>query len=623
MCGIIGSVGAEVVDLGKALDVMRHRGPDACGVHEAEYAGLHVCLGHVRLSIVDLSHGADQPFISACGRYIIVFNGEIYNFEELRKELEDSGSVFRTGSDTEVLLALYIEHGVAMLDRLDGMFAFAIHDTRSNRLFCARDPLGIKPFYYHLDEERREFFFASEILPLACLGRIPLSVRKEYIAEFLLNGWLYGSETGFAGISKLLPGEWLEICLKGFSVERKRYFDLCNGPATRAPLETLVEQSIRSQASCGVQAGLFYSGGIDSSVIAASLEKGRLKALMLQYDPTALRQAGIVDDFSYSGAIARKLGLDVEWIGESDRSDGLLELARRVAAGNEELISDLTFTAMEAISKEAAARNYKVMLSGMGADEIFAGYPRYHLVKYKRFYTLVGFLIRPGLPILMHVPRLAKKLQRFYGFVNARNFEEAYTSTVGVFSKAEVIEFLGEEQSVNTFYSKLRDILCGARGFSNLKRAMYLDLYGFLAHNFAVADKASMRHGIELRVPLATPTLARACFAAPDKSLIGLRKTKKPLREILYRKLPGRLVDRRKTGFNPPIDCLVTAVGKEELLNLFASSVILKFIIREPVFAMIHRHFDGVENNSYKIWQLVYLHAWLERASSVYHAEFT
>ena len=621
MCGIVGSVAVESVDLGRALKIMRHRGPDAEGVFHNRFAGLNVGLGHVRLSIVDLSHGADQPFVSACGRYVLVFNGEIYNFRDLRESLEAEGTAFRTAGDTEVLLAMYIRHGPVMLEKLDGMFGFAIYDSEAGKLFCARDQLGIKPFYYHLDRAGRQFLFASEITPLAQLGRIPLAVNKDSIAEFLLNGWLYGAETGFDGISKLLPGEWLQIDLGNFSVERQRYFDLREACPSKSPFSHLVERAILLQADCGVQTGLFYSGGIDSSVIAAHLGS-RLKSLMLQYDSKALKEAGITDDFGYSTEIAKALQLDVEWIGEDNQKTGLVELAQRVAAGNEEMISDLTFTAMEAISREAAARRYKVMLSGMGADEIFAGYPRYQLIENQRIYKACAFLMRPFRPVLKRVPRFAKKLQRFYGFIDAPTFEEAYTSTVGVFSKHETVQLVGDERSVANFFNKLRDLLNGTGGFSDLKKAMYLDIYGFLAHNFAVADKASMKHSIELRVPLVTPDLAQACFSSPDAGLIGFRKTKKPLREILYRRLSKDLVDRRKTGFNPPIDYLVTDMGREKLLDLFSESVLLKFLNLDPIVGIVQRHFDGKENNSYKIWQLVYLHSWLERSRSVFRAEF-
>jgi len=504
----------------------------------------------------------------------------------------------------------------------DGMFAFAIYDSAAGKLFCARDQLGIKPFYYHLNREGREFFFASEIAPLFQLDRFTVSVGRDSIAEFLLNGWLYGAETGFEGVSKLLPGEWITIDLLNFSVVRQRYFDLREAQYSNAPIANLVEQAIQLQADCGVQTGLFYSGGIDSSVIASSLGR-RLKSIMLRYDSEALKKAGITDDFGYSAQIGEMLRLDVEWVEAKDKKTGLVELAGRVAAGNEEMISDLTFTAMETISCEAAARNYKVMLSGMGADEMFAGYPRYQLIKNQAVYKTFAFLTRPFRPLLKRVPRFAKKIQRFYGFLDAPNFEEAYTSTVGVFSKTEVTQLIGDERSVVNFYNKLRDLLKGTDCFSPLKKAMYLDIYGFLAHNFAVADKASMKHSIELRVPLATPEIARACFAAPDASLIGICKTKKPLREILYLLLPKGLVDRRKTGFNPPIDCLVNEMGREHLLGFFSTSILLKFLKHDSIVGIVHRHFDKEENNSYKIWQLVYLHAWLERAASVFHAEFS
>jgi asparagine synthase (glutamine-hydrolysing) len=410
--------------------------------------------------------------------------------------------------------------------------------------------------------------------------------------------------------------------LEDFSVEKRCYFDLREAHLDSSPVSDLVEKAIQLQADCDVQTGLFYSGGIDSSVIAASLGS-RLKCLMLKYDSKALTEAGITDDFAYSTQIAKILKLDVEWIEGEDQKTGLLELARRVAEGNEEMISDLTFTAMETISREAAARNYKVMLSGMGADEIFAGYPRYQLIENHRFYKTCAFLMRPFRPLLKRIPSFAKKLQRFYGFVDAPNFEEAYTSTVGVFSKKEAIQLVGDERSVANFFEKLRVMLKGTGQFTDLKKAMYLDVYGFLAHNFAVADKASMKHSIELRVPLATPDIARTCFAAPDASLIGICKTKKPLREILYLLLPKGLVDRRKTGFNPPIDCLVNEMGREHLLGFFSTSILLKFLKHDSIVGIVHRHFDKEENNSYKIWQLVYLHAWLERAASVFHAEFS
>jgi len=612
MCGIVGYTGKQRYELEPHLKQMEHRGPDSSGTYYTDSFGL----GHVRLSIVDTGKGANQPYVVDNEDYVIVFNGEIYNFKMLREQLVDKGHTFSTESDTEVLLKMYMEFGLNMFSHLDGMFAFSIFDKAKNTLILARDHLGIKPIYYHIDKLKEEFYFASE---LSTLFKFP--IKKEFdekaLTEFLFNGWLYEPNTAFLEVYKVFPGEYIQINLDDFEIKKEIYFDISDKKNIVIPknnIDDIIDDSIQLQSYNEVQIGNFFSGGIDSTVIATLINK-KIHNLTVSYNKTDLAVANISDDADYAKQIGDILNLNIDYITMPTLLEPL-EQIKYLAENTEDLIADFTFLASEAISAEAAKRDYKIMLSGMGADELFCGYQRYYMVKYEAIYKGISILLQPFYSILKRSKILSKRIERFYSYLKAKSFAIGYSHIIGFYTYDEIKAMVKDKNSIKEYENKVDKLLNRVKGVSKLKQAMYLDLYGYLSHNFSVADKSSMLHSIELRVPLVTKNILEKLFYGKDSELISFRKTKLPLRNILYKFIPEKIVDRKKVGFNPPLDKMIQDIGKEKIEYLLKDSPLMMYLNFDYIYKIIEEHFLGNANNTYKIFQIIYLHYWLLNSKS-------
>lgn len=611
MCGIAGYAGVGAgSDMRAALASMHHRGPDARNEWCSTELLCPVELGHVRLSILDLTEAANQPFASADGRYVIVFNGEIYNHEYLRGQLSADGIAFRTRSDTEVLLEAFRKWGEACLLMLDGMFAFAILDCVEQFLFIARDPFGIKPLYFSVDESAGTLAFASEIRALVALTRSAKEPDPDSLAEFLMNGWLYEPATGIRNVRKLAPGECARFSLATKRMVPCRYYDplVLDLEEHGGDIDELLLESMRLQCLADVPVGLFFSGGLDSSVLAAMAPTG-LEALFVNY---GVRGGG--GDAGYAEAIAGRLGMPMSVVTHAPEelgTDAILAGFEAVAHGTEEPISDYTYLASTEIARDARRRGFKVMLSGMGGDELFAGYPRHRLVRFGAAARAISPFLKLTAPLLRKQMNFAKKVDRLIGFTGDANFAAAYTRLVGYFSPLEVDRLLGRNDAVARYQAHVEELLRPAAHLSPLKQALYLDRYGFLAHNLTVTDRSSMAHSIEVRVPLITTKLAAAAMALPDAALLNLSETKRPLRQLLRKRVPRSLVDRPKVGFNPPLDSKIATLGAALIGETLRTGPLRDYIDVSLCDEFITRHFSGQSNESYKLWQLLYLGFWL------------
>lgn len=616
MCGIAGYISKRELDLDTALRAIQHRGPDGQGTHYCQLTDLHVGLGHVRLSIIDISAAANQPFYSPDDRYAIVFNGEIYNFKELRSQyLSDLN--FQTSSDTEVLLHLYIRYGVESVNWLEGMFAFSILDKQTKELFVARDHLGIKPLYYAYSSS--DFYFSSEIKGLTELGVKPI-IDSNAIPEFLLSGFIYEPNTGFSNILKLPPGTYgvVKIAEKTISMQVTRYWTLAQ---EEGELPSAIDRSIHQHTLSDVPVGLFFSGGVDSSLLLSTL-KNEVKSFTIRPSAADVAVAGNENDFEYAKKISEYLGIhDLKVINLTDEklsNEQFLESVDSLSARNEELMSDYTYYASANLSKAARSHGIKVVLSGMGADEVFAGYNRYALLKNYRLLKALGttriFHFLSG--FLKKIPYFSKKVKRFQSFFNAQKFIFSYSSVVGVFSKEDINNLLlNEYRKTSSFESKLQRLLTPYNKSSYLKKALVLDLHGFLSHNFMVADKSSMEASIEMRVPLATKRLYEISFGLPDSSLVKNGVTKVILKDLLCKVIPKEWVHRRKTGFNPPIDNYIRNLDKKSLFDFFDRRRLFEVCSYSAVEKIVDSHFDGKSNNTYQIFNLLYLASWYHRNS--------
>jgi asparagine synthase (glutamine-hydrolysing) len=577
MCGFLGYAGADPIRderFRRALDLLRHRGPDDDGELRIEGpGGTEVRLGHRRLAILDLSPRGRQPMVSARTGAAVVYNGEIYNFREIRAELEQLGRRFQSGCDTEVLLAAYDEWGQACLDRLVGMFAFAVHDPRTHRIFLARDRLGIKPLYYLHDGIR--FAFASELTAITALGTAPLRIVPGAAAEYLAFGCLPGELTPLEHHRKILPGHAAEYDLETRRLRVWRYWralDFYSAAEWDAPEEVLLDQlegllleAVSRRLISDVPLGAFLSGGIDSSLIVA---------LMCRAAPERVRSFTIGftvpswDEAPHAKAVAAHLGTEHHELYVSPK--GLEDALVRAAALYDEPFADSSCIPT-AILSQMAREHVTVALSGDGGDELFFGYGRHRRAgQYMRFRRLPGPVRAAVTGAMSLVP--SARLRRHARLLRSGDVGEFYAQLTGTrlpgltpggtgdaAARAGACGPLGDAAGRAGAQGLLGDVaareVCAAVGEDAwTKIVTATDLIAFLPDDLLTkVDRASMAVGLEVRVPLLDHRVVEFAARVPQHFKFQGGRSKHLLRRVLARHVPERLWDRPKTGFGIPL----------------------------------------------------------------------
>lgn len=618
MCGILGYVSrqAQHSELAQGLAAIKHRGPDSDGLFCGTTAdGFNVGFGHARLSIIDLSPAGHQPMLSEDESIVMIFNGEIYNQRELRNELQ--GIKFKGNSDSEVLLEYYRKFGVKCFNNLRGIFAAAFYHTNTGKVVLLRDHLGIKPLYFSRNSDT--IAFASEIRGLRPFLNIPPQVNILDLFEFLNSGFVSEPNTGFDNISKVPPGHFLSY-EKG-KIDITSYYDIDSETKIPPKNRTSIDEAIDIQLVSDVKIGVFFSGGLDSSVLCT----GSLKeALFLRYSEQEISRAKAVDDFPFASKIAHALGINLHVIESSNlnkENNDILEEIRRVVIGTEELISDFTYYSSEILARAAAHQEYKVMLSGMGGDESFIGYPRYKLLlNYRRYYYAFQMIHHLKLEnFALRIFNKSKLLERFFEFFKESNFPLAYQKLIGYLSESDIQSLWLNERSIysdvrNQLASKYSQQLRMFKNESMLFQALVLDYYGFLSHNLTVADKSSMANGLEVRVPLLDINLYNYNMSSARSNNVKFGKI--TLAKKLLNFLPKKLIYRKKSAFNPPLDHLIDKLGCSTCINVLSTSSLSQFINTEHCKTIVYEHFSGKKNNTYKIWQLLYLSFWIDNMTA-------
>jgi asparagine synthase (glutamine-hydrolysing) len=577
MCGIAGILvyqDAASLAVDETLAAMSSRlsvrGPDAAGTWRSPSGVAH--FAHRRLSIIDLSTRSDQPLHSADGRYSIVFNGEIYNYQELRAQLEQKGCVFSTTGDTEVLLQMYAEYGAAMLSQLRGMYAFAIWDERERQLFLARDPLGIKPLYYA--QASGCLHFASQVKALLDIPGVDLSPQPAGHVGFFVWGSVPEPWTLYRGIFSCPSGSWILAGPSGIQetrqfaspVEASARFSSDEVPGSEAEaterVHAALEESVRMHEIADVPVAIFLSAGIDSGMMAslAAERSNRLEGLTLGFD---LLKGTPYDETGPAATIARHYGIPqkIEFI---DRSVFHAESDRLLETMDQPTIDGVNTYFVSRLAKQMG---FKVALSGLGGDELFAGYPSFRNIP----------ATVHGLGFLGHVPALGRGFRILTAPALSRLTSPKYASLLeyggtwggayllrrGLFMPWELAEFLDPElvrtgwrdlgslEQMNTLLQPFRQMPGVRQEEADLLRVSALETsYYMRTQLLRDADWAGMAHSIEIRVPLVDMTLLRQ-LAPVRASRFSPRKPS--VANCLRNPLPQEILARPKTGFSVPV----------------------------------------------------------------------
>jgi asparagine synthase (glutamine-hydrolysing) len=601
MCGIYGLLQLSGAPISRAhLSAMGavtvHRGPDDEGLHVDGACGI----GMRRLSIIDLA-GGHQPLSTADGRLWVVCNGEIYNFQALREELRERGHLFRTGSDCEVLLHLYREHGDAFVQKLNGMFAFALWDAPRRRLLIGRDRLGIKPLYLHATPER--VAFASEAKALLTLPGLSARLSLPALDSYLALGYVPAPQSMFAGIEKLPPATLLSV--ENGRVERHTYWSL---PAEVDPVPSergwadavraRLEEAVRMQMVSDVPIGAFLSGGIDSSSVVAFMARHTdrpVRTYAIGFEGGSAEQ--YYNELPYARQVAQRFGTEHhEIVVRPDVSALLPSLLWHL----DEPIADSAFITTYLVS-EFARRDVTVILSGVGGDELFGGYRRYLGNHYQeRFGRLPAWVRRTltqagqRLPSDRHSPLLnaARLAKSFLGSAELP-FEARYRSYVEVFSPAERQRLV--RAAAGDPFDALDTAFAGARSPDALNRMLAVDAQTQLPDDLLLlTDKMSMAVSLECRVPLLDHELVELAARIPEGVKLRRGRLKHVMKAALADVLPAQILHRKKRGFGTPMGAWLRRDMAPLLRHLLSEETLRRRGLLDPaVVAQLIREHDA------------------------------
>ncbi len=625
MCGINGialsSRLGRQVDRGvleRMRDVITHRGPDDEGIFIDGAVGL----GHRRLSIVDVAAG-HQPMTNEDGSLHITFNGEIYNHADFRKELEEKGHVYKTHCDTETILHLYEEHGEHCVDYLRGMFAFAIWDQRRKELFIARDRLGVKPLYYvHTDEG--SLYFGSEIKTLLEAGAIKPETNYRAMPDYLANHAPSGEETLFLGVKRLLPGHTMHW--RDGELRVSRYWDVSfakhsdDGRSDKDYIGEwgkLFRSSVRLRLMADVPLGMFLSGGIDSSAIAAVMSGMVTEPIKTFSVAFKEREANELD---YARLVAQAFKTNHHEIVVSP--EDFFGVLPKLVWHEDEPLAHPSSVALYFVSL-LASQHVKVVLTGEGSDELLAGYARYrktilNLALGARYHSFAPRSMRDLLRRQIEVmpgARLRQKLLRTFLAVSP-DIETIYFDNFAVFPRAMQEDLLTSETKERARaidpYAGVRLVLKETDAASLLDRLLYADIKTYLHELLMKQDQMSMATSIESRVPFLDHKLVEFTSSLPERLKLRGWTTKYVLRESMKGLLPEAILSRAKMGFPVPIGSWFRGVYSSVLDDYVLGERSLSRGIFSPDFlrSLVSRHQTGGEDHSERLWALVNFEMW-------------
>ncbi len=632
MCGILGAVGSpdEVREecLLQGLTGLAHRGPDDSGWHVIRQNGpqpTSIFLGNRRLAIIDLSPAGHQPMQDRDTGSWIIYNGEIYNFREIRSELESYGISFSSHSDTEVILKAYGKWGTGCLDYFRGMFSFAIWDARTRGLFLARDRFGEKPLYYfHRDGL---FLFASEVRSLLQTGLVARELDEVGLMEYLRYGSVSDPDTLVRGIRALPPAH--SLLLKEGEATLRKYWDLNSaerdlaapgavrniGPETIVQLRTQLEDAILLRTVSDVPVGIFLSGGIDSSSLVALLSRKypNLSTFSVVFKESAYSEA------QYSRSISERFGTDHHEIVISSH-EVMTSLPKIIGAMDQPTVDGVN---TYIISRETKRMGYKVALSGLGADEIFAGYETFKSVPRMEWFAWCASSINPTLrhmlasiiraPISKRHPK-AEKLAVLIEGDSSIPHPYALARTLFMPRQQRHLSLAGDGMDADPAKAPLANIAKWAERFDPVNRTSYLELRHYMANTLLRdSDFMSMAHGLELRVPFIDHKLAEFLFRIPGASKLKRGLPKWLLIESVKGLLPQQVVHRPKRGFTFPFDLWLKKEMRQDMEGvLLGTSANLLAGVDRKFVATVWEDFLAGKTTWSRPWSLYVLKQWVD-----------
>jgi asparagine synthase (glutamine-hydrolysing) len=585
MCGIFGYIGTNILKIEK--NILPHRGPDDWGVINCKHDNKRITFFQSRLSIIGLGLQGHQPFQKYTGK-ILIFNGEIYNYLDIKEKLiNECNIVFNTNTDTEVIYEAIINWGInRALKIINGMFAFAFYDINSEDIVIARDHLGIKPVYYSLTDDN--FIFSSEVKSFFELELRNAELNKDYLGEYFANGWIYEPNTLFKNIYKVQAGHLLKISIPKGTVTSVKYWDISD--SSENTVQPNISKIVNNQTISDVPIGNYFSGGIDSSIITYLLKEKDLLNLNMSMENAESSRVNIMQEV---------YNLDIKKIEYQNEN---LVIYRKLIFHLDEPIADPAIIPAFQLAKESREMGRYVMMSGMGGDEIDAGYSRHSILGNTFLLFLVRLTPKSFIKSIFHGKKRRDifRLKEFAHDISPEN----YFSLTSYFSKTEISSLIKKSDWHRSYSNKITSICSKV---SDRKKYYYLDIKGFLAsHNLIYMDKTSMAASVEVRVPLLDKNLAQFFFKDIDNDKntgkIRLKTYLKSLIGVNYREI-------KKAGFSYEINSwLLNDINWQDIILFYSEKDLIDI---QQLKSYLKEMKSSVDSVNMKLWTIYTLYLWI------------
>lgn len=627
MCGIFGYIGEikENKNIPLVCDTLLHRGPDSCG----DYCEPGIYLCHTRLSIQDLSEQGNQPMISEDGNFVIVFNGEIYNHWNIREDLINDFN-FRSSSDTETLLYAYIKYGISFLEKLNGIFAFAIFDRQKGEVILARDQFGVKPLYLYKDDKK--LLFSSELKSFLDFG-ICKTLSPKGIANYLTFSWSPGGYTPFKNVLKFEPGCYSKISISkpnSYTTERFYQMPFCGKYSAKTKKELVEELDVKlvnavsRQLISDVPIGFFLSGGLDSSLLVAIAKKlnpdKRIECFTIDTGELSSKE-GFKNDLDYAKKVASYLGVNLN----------IIKADINIMADFDKMIWHLDEPQTDAaplnvlnICKAAREKGIKVLIGGTAGDDLFSGYRRHQVIKVESLIEKVPIKMRSWIipiikkfpiqiPLIRRIRRITENLEKpLYQRLSGYFSWISYDSLTSLFEKNFLEELNGFRPT--DYFLNLNNRIPNEK--SVLNQVLFWEMNTFLVdHNLNYTDKLAMACGVEVRVPYLDLELVDFSTTIPPWLKLNGHETKYILKKVAEKYLPKEVIYRPKTGFGAPMRKWILE-DLDSLIQIRLSTKRLKelgIFKSDEVWKLINDNKKGKVDASFTIWAILALESWIRQ----------